>query len=104
MASLNSKVLDASFKAGVFKKPPNASQKIYFRASVITAWKILDIIKSRSVLGIEGEEVALKMKRHPNTINTFLRWLVENDLIEFETPKGDHDQPMQARIYRIKGT
>lgn len=104
MASPISKVLDASFKDGAFKKRPNASQKIFFRSSVITAWEILDIIKARSKLGIEGEEVASKMKLHPNTINTFLRWLVEKNLIEFETPKGDHDQPMPPRVYRPKGT
>ena len=103
MASIDLEILEAAYKDGAFYKPPNVLQNAYFRASVISAWEVINIIQSRAELGIEGEAIALEMGRNYNTVNTFLRWLVDKNLIEFETPKGDQDQPTQARIYRIKG-
>ena len=102
MANIDREVLNAAYEDGAFYKPPNALQNSYFRASIITAWEIIDIIKSRSEIGIESETISTEMDVNINTIRYFLRWLTEKNLIEFETPKGDQDRPMQSRIYRIK--
>lgn len=101
MANIDLYILETAYEDGVFEKPPSDRQNIYFRASVISAWEILKIIQLRSELGIEGELIAKEMKMHYNTIKYYLRWMVDKKLIEYETPKGDQEQPMQARIYRI---
>ena len=103
MANIDLEILEAAYKDGVFKKPLSDLQNIYFRASVISAWEIIKIIQSRLEIGIEGESIAQEMRMNYNTIKYYLRWMVDRNLIEFETPKGDQDQPTQARIYRIKG-
>ena len=101
MATTNFEILEASYDDGAFKKRPNDLQRIYFRASTITAWEIIEVIESRAELGVTGEAIALQMGCNYNTVNVFLRWLVDKKMVEFETPKGDHDQPMQARVYRL---
>lgn len=102
MANIDLDILDAAYEDGAFKKPLSYQQNIYFRASVISAWEIIEIIQSRVEMGIEGESIAQEMGMHYNTIKYYLRWMVEKKLIEFETPKGNQDQPMQSRIYRMK--
>lgn len=100
MANIDLDILESAYQDGVFKKPPNKEQNIYFRASIITAWEIIDIIKSRADMGIESSAIGLEMGMNRNTVRVFLRWLVEKHLIQFETPKGNNIQPMQSRIYR----
>jgi transcription initiation factor IIE alpha subunit len=102
MATIDLDILDAAYEDGVFKKPLTDRQNRYVRASVMSAWEIIKIIQSRLEMGIEGGAIAQEMGMHYNTVKYYLRWMVEKKLIEFETPKGDQDQPMQSRIYRIR--
>ncbi len=102
MANIDLKILEAAYKDGVFSKSPNDRQRLYLKASVISAWDILELIKYRRELGIEGNQIAEELDLNINTINTFLRWLTGKKLIEFETPKGDQAEPKKARIYHTK--
>jgi response regulator of citrate/malate metabolism len=102
MASIDIKILEAAYQDGLFKQPPTDRQNIYLRASVMSAWEIIEIIQARLEIGIEGEEIAKEMRMNHETIKWYLRWLVEKNLIEFETPKGDQSKPTQSRVYRRK--
>jgi hypothetical protein len=101
MASIDLEILESAYKDGAFKTPPNPLQNAYFRASVITAWEVIDIIQSRAELGIGGETIAVEMGINHNTVKVFLRWLLEKEIIEEQIVKND-PLPM-PRIYRIKG-
>lgn len=85
MAEINTNILDAAYEENLFKSRPTDRQFIYLSASIYTAWEILDLIESRSDIGIESQGIADKLGLNQNTVKIYLRWLMAKELIEIES-------------------
>jgi transcription initiation factor IIE alpha subunit len=81
MAYINPKILNAAYKDGLFRSRPTATQKDYLKPSILTVWRILDIVEKRDETGIDGESIAKKLDINYNTVKIYLRWMRSKKLI-----------------------
>ena len=80
MATINLKILEAGYKEGYINPCPlTENQKLILHQSIITASKILQIIRKEEDLDIE--QISYRANLDRNTCLIYCRWLESKKLI-----------------------
>jgi hypothetical protein len=88
MASIDTEILDAAFREGLFAEPLNKDQLRIVLPSIVTAWDIIEAIGKKGSDGISVAALSADTRIHANTVKIYCRWLREAKLIDCSVDPG----------------
>jgi DNA-binding CsgD family transcriptional regulator len=82
MAVIDVSILHAAWQDKLFVRPPSENARKYLKPSILTAWDIIMVVRSR--YGVNTETIGKELNLHQNTIAIYCRWLRCHCLIDYE--------------------